>query len=236
MRRCLAISTLALLLALGGTEAEAKVVRFHGPHPIAPGVHQGMCYIPGPHVHAYEPHQPLLYQKAGKAHVFVGDPVEFEPKAPKVAYYGHHPAFWLPPKSGAPAYCYITGPHHHWHGPPRHLRFVHQGGAYWFVAPHPDHYRADHPQVTALHDHYQGVKLERPVVVAAPPEGFVGVLVTPGGFLLVQGPGVVVTSPGVVPILVPPGHWKHGPFKHGPGHGKFKWKGGMGHGRGKFKW
>jgi hypothetical protein len=204
--------------------AEAKVVRFHGPHPIAPGLTKGMCYLEGPHVHAYEPHQSLLYRRSAKGHVFVGDPVEFEPAAPKVAYYGHHPAFWLGSRDGEPAYCYITGPHHHWHGPPPGAQFKVKHGAHWYVAPHPRGYRHDHPHVAALHAHYDGVHLVRPVVVAEAPDGFVGVLVTPTGFLHVRGPGVVVHVDGIIPIWDV--HLKVHGMGHGMGHHKLKWKGG----------
>ena len=74
------IRALALVVFLVGSTAAAHagVVRYLGPHPLAPGVGKGMCYIEGPHVHSYFPHKALLYVRTGSAFVFIGDPVEFE--------------------------------------------------------------------------------------------------------------------------------------------------------------
>ena len=55
---------LFVVAALTAT-AEAKHVRFLGPHPIAAKFGGGYCYIEAPHMHVYGPDRPNLYQQVG---------------------------------------------------------------------------------------------------------------------------------------------------------------------------
>lgn len=239
-RKILATAVLGMALAAGAPRAEARVVRYLGPHPIAPHLGKGLCHIEGPHLHAYEPHKTLLYVKQGDAHVFVGDPVEFEASTPRHAYYGHHPVFWAGrggPKGPGPGhYCYLAGPHFHWYAPPPALalQFRPHGGALWYVGEHPKWYKPKHWRAAALAHHYGGVSLHVPwpVITVEPPSGWVGVAVSPG-HLKVKG------LFGPFGIFHPGKGHGHGHFKvEGHGHGHFKvkghghFKGRHGHGKG----
>jgi hypothetical protein len=230
------------------------VIRFVGPHPIDPTLQKGLCEIEGPHLHAYEPHKKVLYVKAGPAWAFVGDPTEFDREAPKVVYYGHHPAFWaevddtgLPSRAEVRYYCYISGPHHHLYPPPSDLAFKEKGSAYFFVGAHPTWYKA-----RAHHDldrHYATVEIVHPVVTVSPPEGYIEVSPWVGPHQVhVRGGGArvevnipfptfgIVVGPGD-PGPPPPGYVgphhprpRHGPPPHAPAWGK---RGHRGHGRGR---
>lgn len=167
----------AALLVTSAPEAWAQRTWYAGPHPIHKRVLKGMCYIPVPHVHNYAPANPLLYVRTGKHHNFVGDPVEHELEAPRYAYYGHHPVFWVQKRGAAKHYCYITGPHHHWYKPPGHLKFKQKGNAYWYVGGHPAWYKKDHPRAKMLRTHYHSIGIPLPEVKVAAPVGFVGVVV-----------------------------------------------------------
>ncbi len=199
---------LGLTFTMIGT-AWGDVIHYNGPHPLPPSSHQGMCVIEGPHLHQYQPHKPLLYVKAEANWVFVGDPVEFEPKATKYTYYGHHPVFW-DHAPGAPMevehYCYITGPHHHLYAPPPEINFKLKGGAYWYIGAHPAWYKKRRRRHRHIDRHYTTVHLHRPVITVEPPSGFLGVYVGPHGGAVrghVRG-GVRVTPPRVrVNIPVP---------------------------------
>jgi hypothetical protein len=246
-------AVVALALLVTPAVAQARAVLFSGPHPVAPRLSKAMCYIEGPHVHSYLPHKLTLYVKVKARYVFVGDPVEFEEKAPRYSYYGHHPAFWV--KGGGKHYCYITGPHHHWYRPPVSLRarFKMKGGVRWYVGGHPKWYRPKHWRARALDRHYGRVKFARPVVRVGPPFGFVGVVIRPPkvrGHIEVRGPGVGVEVKVKLPFGIKVG--KHRGRGHGRGHGswrgkghyKHRWKhkrgkgrkGGMWKGRRKHKW
>src|SRR5260221_14098624 len=78
--------------------AEAKHVKFLGPHPVAARLGGGYCYIEVPHVHAYPPDRPALYHEADGQLQFTGDPVPFGYDGPKYTFYGHHP---IPDAPGA---------------------------------------------------------------------------------------------------------------------------------------
>ncbi|HEY3355863.1 MAG TPA: hypothetical protein VGQ83_21600 [Polyangia bacterium] len=228
MRRahlCFGIACLVLALA-GPAAADTVVIEYLGPHPIDPQLAKGMCFIDGPHVHAYRPHKEVLYVNVGGQHAFVGDPTEFEPAAPKFAYYGHHPVFWL---DAPDHYCFITGPHYHWQAPPAALQFQLKGGAYWFVGAHPGWYKARAHK--RLDTHYAHVHLVHPVIAVAPPVGFIGVVVgAPSVHVGVGFPGFgVVMEPGYYEGR---GKYKH----HGPRGNAWGYRGhGGGHGRGKWK-
>lgn len=224
----LALMTLVGMLGLPAGAA-ADTVFYTGVHPVSPKYVKGMCFIRGPHVHSYVPHKKILYVKVRRHWAFVGDPVEFEPKQPKHAYYGHHPVFWLTVPGVHVPYCYIVGPHYHWHAPPGHLKFKKKGKAYWYVGTHPRWYKPKHWRARALARHYVVITVPRPVVTVAPPSGFIGVRLGPGGIRAhfgIQMPGVRVGVPGahITPlgVFVPGGKMKRG-RKHG--HYKFKGKG-----------
>jgi hypothetical protein len=256
MRRTSWLVTLCLL----GLPALARGETAHylGPHPVAPTLTKGMCYIEGPHVHAYAPHKRLLYVQNGPYWSFVGDPVEYESEAPKYAYYGHHPVFWvdtpedLSPEVRATHYCYITGPHHHWYAAPPELPFKVKGGVHWYVGAPPPWYRSRWRRRSPIDDYYGHVVVVRPVVTVTPPEGYVGIYFGPGaphghghyrGGVFVGGPSIEVNVPsvGIVvggapgPAYVGPGRhaYKHhggGPPDHAPAWGGRG--GGKGHGKG----
>ncbi len=178
--------------------ADTVMIHFHGAHPVDPKIIQAMCRIEGPHLHAYAPHKPFLYNRVGASWWFVGDPSEFEVDGPKHAYYGHHPVFWI--DGPADHYCYITGPHHHWHAPRPSLEFKLKGGAYWYVGAHPGWYKKRRARHRKIARYYATVEIARPVIRVTPPTGFVGVVVGPGGVRA----GAVIHSPGVqVNIPVP---------------------------------
>lgn len=209
------------LLVGGGAWADV-VVEFNGSHPIDPKLTKGMCFIEGPHVHSYKPHKAELYVQAPGGWAFLGDPVEFDAESPKHGYYGHHPLFWI---EGGDHYCFISGPHYHWHAPAATLAFKQKGGVYWYVGKHPGWYK------TRVHKHldrhYAAVHVVHPIVAVTPPVGFVGVVVGVPG-VHVTGPAIHVGFPGVV-VGGPHPHGKV-KVKHG-GHGWGHYKG-----RGKGKW
>jgi hypothetical protein len=234
---------LALLAVLAGP-ARAELVRFDGPHPIAPKVMRGMCHIEGPHFHDYVPHKTVLYVQAPDGWAFIGDPTEFEVEVPRYAYYGHHPVFWATAGPGhrpGAHICYITGPHHHWYPPPPELRFVSRGGAYWYVGAMPPGYVRRWHRRSPMDDYYGSVTflVPRPVITIAPPEGYVGFYAGPGyyhrrGHLrggVGVGVHVVAPPPPSVsiqigapppPVSVAPGPYvrvKGGPPPHAPAWG-----------------
>lgn len=205
MRRGLCALVALSLVGVAGQARADVMVGFVGPHPIDPTVSAEFCGIEGPHLHAYQPHKPVLYVQVEGRHVFVGDPTPFDKQVPRHAYYGHHPLFWVDSEESAEGhYCYITGPHHHLYAPPPNVRFKVKGGVYWFVGKHPRWYA---PRAHVVVDeYYAGVELVRPVVTVTPPSGFVGVVIGPGGPHVhghVQG-GVYVAPPSVrVSVPVP---------------------------------
>ncbi len=224
-----ALVTLALAASLVAPPASAAPpadaalhrVRYEGPHPVDPDIADGLCHIPGPHVHAYEPHEPLLYVALpGDTWIFVGDPVEFEAPSDAVqvqVYYGHHPAFWVPSHADE-HWCYISGPHRHWQTAPITEAWTLHDGAIWYTGPLPRRYHAHKHR--DLDRHYARVSLARPaIVVTGAPAGFGGVLWTaprvrvdvalPGAEVHLAAPRRVHRRP------VPPGHAKHGHWKSG---------------------
>lgn len=182
------IPILGVMLAGGGAIARADVVLYTHPHPIAPGIHKGMCHIEGRHLHSYSPHKPKLYVKVKGRFAFVGDPVEFEPRVKRYGYYGHHPLFWVSASAEeVEPYCYITGPHHHWYVPPPTLEFKSRGGVHWYVGVHPRWYKKRYRRHRHIDRHYARVRYTRPVVTVAPPSGFVGIVIGPRGRGRVRG-------------------------------------------------
>ncbi len=223
MRRAISTLTLSALLTLGaggGARADT-LVEYLGPHPIDPGLATGMCYITGPHVHAYAPTNPVLYTHVDGGWAFIGDPVEFEPVTPRYGYYGHHPIFWV---DGPELYCYISGPHYHLEAPPPGAGFKQKGSVYWYVGEQPSWYKQR--VNNDLDQHYAAVHIVHPVVTATPPVGFVGVVV---GL-----PSVTIGVPGVIiapaaPVFVPvveehEGHHHGHGWEHRKGHGHREWE------------
>jgi len=174
-------------LLVGPTDARADIVHYIHPHPMPPGVGQGMCHIEGPHIHSFRPAKPVLYVEVEGQYAFIGDPTEFEPKARKYAYYGHHPVFWVDAPGEVEHYCYITGPHYHLYAPPPELKFTAKGGVYWYVGAHPGWYRKRYKKYRPVDRYYASVRIARPVVTVEPPEGFVGVYIGAGGRARVHG-------------------------------------------------
>jgi hypothetical protein len=209
-------SLFALLLATGtvvtmAPAANADPVRYHGVHPVAPRVHEGLCMIEGPHFHAYRPHKAVLYVKAERHWHFIGDPTEFGAKSmPRHAYYGHHPLVWIDADVGQ-HYCYITGPHHHLYAPSAEASFALKGDAYWFVGTHPRWYKRRRHR--RMDRHYATVTLVRPVVTVTPPAGFVGFVAGAGGATMQAGVRAPSISVGVglpsVGVVVGGGHTHH---------------------------
>src|SRR5438046_8102383 len=99
----------AVLVVAVAATAEARHVRFLGPHPIAAKFGGGYCYIEGPHVHVYAPDHAALYHDVHGEMVFAGDPSPFGYDGAKYTFYGHHPIPGMPGN----VYCYLDGPHVH---------------------------------------------------------------------------------------------------------------------------
>lgn len=229
---------LTLLCALVSSALAADtIVDYHGPHPVPDSIEHGMCWIEGPHFHSYEPADRVLYVEDDDHLVFVGDPTEYERASPSAVYYGHHPVTWTLAYDEPVHYCYITGPHHHWHAPPPTTVWVDKGGAWWYVGKHPAWYESRVKRHKHIDAHYARAHvIERPTVVVAPPSGWIGVTFGGGrsGVSASFGIGVdVVHAPPVVyhrPVVIVEEHHhhdhhhkhKHG---HGHGHGKHKHKG-----------
>ncbi|MCA9663979.1 MAG: hypothetical protein KC503_00280 [Myxococcales bacterium] len=176
-RGLLSLLTMACLLAAPAAARADVVVHYIDPHPLPPQLHKGMCFIEGPHVHAYQPHKTVLYIKRAGGYTFVGDPVEFEPSGPRHAYHGHHPVFWIDddPAVAIEHYCYIRGPHYHWQAPPAGVAFKIKSDVAFYVGPKPTWYRARYAHYRPLAAYYVAVHLPRPVVVVHPPVGYVEV-------------------------------------------------------------
>jgi|SRR5581483_1301157 len=79
-----ALMSVAVVVALASS-AEARHVRFHGPHPIAVKHGGGYCYINAPHFHAWAPEHVQMYQQDADGFVFVGAlPDEVVAESPRV--------------------------------------------------------------------------------------------------------------------------------------------------------
>jgi hypothetical protein len=215
-----AVFTALVLVSHAGPAKAATVVHFLGPHPVAPSVHRGMCFIEGPHVHSYVPHKKLLYVRVDDGWSFIGDPTEYDRHVKKHAYYGHHPVFWVDDDGQeVEHYCYITGPHHHLYRPPPTLEFKVKGGVYWYVGAHPRWYKRRARRYRHVDRYYARVHIVRPVVTVVPPVGFVGVVVGPGHRHHVHGhvaagvhlaaPRVEVRVPAPTAAVVIGGHRPH---------------------------
>lgn len=233
------LQPMLLALVSFASLGDTAVVDYYGPHPLPDSIDHAMCWIEGPHFHSYEPEDRVLYVEDDDHWVFVGDPTEYERASPSHVYYGHHPVTWVAVHEAEPAhYCYITGPHHHWHAPPPTTVWVEKGGAWWYTGAHPRWYesrRAKHKHVDA---HYAKADvIVRPAVVYAPPAGWVGVTFGGKGVTASIGVGFGAPAPVVVhhhpaPVVIIEEHHHHGKHHkhhghhgHGRGHGHHKHKG-----------
>src|SRR3954469_9081170 len=104
----------AVLTAVAGiaiaAPAEARHVRFLGPHPIVAKQGGGYCYIESPHLHVYAPDHAALYQQVGDEYVITGGPTPVGYGGDKHTYYGRH---LVVSASAEPVFCVIDGPHVH---------------------------------------------------------------------------------------------------------------------------
>ncbi|HWE29224.1 MAG TPA: hypothetical protein VHB97_14545 [Polyangia bacterium] len=224
----------ALLVVVAfAARAEAKHVRFLGPHPIAAKFGGGYCYIEAPHMHVYAPDRPNLYQQVGDEYVFAGDPTPFGYEGERHPFYGHHPV--IVDGAAEPVYCLIDGPHFHDYAAPSTPDYRVKDGVAFYVAPIPPVYVRP-ARVRVVNAEYRPYVSFRPMIEVAPPpewhgEVYVGApgveVSAPGVFIappsprvIVGGPRVVVGAPappGVVvgapgPVFVGErheGHWEH---------------------------
>lgn len=202
MRRALTVSLLLCLSAAPGfARREVRPpgperARFLGPHPVAARLGGGYCYLDTPHVHAYGPDRPALYQRVGEDYVFTGDPVPFGYEGPRTTYYGHHPVVvaadlgYAPPR---PLYCAIRGPHYHPYQPPEAPGYVVRDNVVFYVGPMDPEFMRVRPQMERVVEaEYRPFVAVRPQVsVTAAPPGWAGELwVVPP-----PAPAVTVSAP-----------------------------------------
>jgi hypothetical protein len=192
----------ALSVAQAGS-ARADQVHYIGVHPIVGG---GFCYIEGPHVHVFAPAKSkaqikALYRVHDGSYYFVGDPVAFGYKGPKKNYYGHHPVavdvvVGEPMPQHDTEWCYIDGPHYHYFVPPADVKFVVDGGAYWYAGTYPPEYEHDRAAIVEVTPAvYAPIVYERPVITVVPPAVYLGPVVEVHGHG--HGHGVVGVGVGV---------------------------------------
>jgi hypothetical protein len=184
----------ALALVALAARAEAKHMRFLGPHPIAAKFGGGYCYIDVPHIHAYAPDHPALYHEMPDGeYAFTGDPTPFGYDGQRYQFYGHHPIY------GAPgAYCYIEGPHYHPFPPPETPEYRMQNGVAFYVGPFdPGYYKERPHRVRMVAAEYRPYVAMRPVVEVTPPPEWHGEVWVAPPAVEVSAPGVYVNTPGV---------------------------------------
>ena len=197
-RRCLVLAALLAVFLLGGT-AEARHVRFAGPHPVHARHGGGYCYIELPHVHGYSPDHAALYSDGDDGYRFVGDPSPFGYEGDRHPFYGHHPIPLAHP--GAPlAFCYIDGPHFHPFDAPDGDEYRRQKGVAFYIGPYAPVYFQERPhKVKVWQAEYRPFVALRPTVEVRPPPEWRGeVWVAP------PAPGVMVEVPAPPPVVVAP--------------------------------
>lgn len=171
--------------------AQARQIRFLGPHPIAARHGGGYCYIEGPHIHSYPPDRSALYQRVGDEYVFTGDPTPFGYDGPRHVFYGHHP---IVTATGETVYCLLDGPHYHAFAAPTTPDYKMQGEVAFYIGP-PLPVRPR--EVRVVNAEYRPYVTFRPAVTVQPPPEWHGEV------MMVGAPGVVVGAPGVV-VAPPP--------------------------------
>jgi hypothetical protein len=186
-------------VALLAARAEARHVRFLGPHPIAAKYGGGYCYIQAPHLHVYGPDRPALYQQVGDEYVFTGDPTPFGYEGDRHPFYGHHPVI----VAGAPepVYCLIDGPHFHAYAAPETPDYRVKDGVAFYIAPIPQVYVKPH-RVKVINAEYRPYVSFRPTVEVAPPPEWHGEVYVAGPSVEVRAPGVFVPPPPHVAVEV----------------------------------
>jgi hypothetical protein len=200
-------------VAVVAARAEAKHVRFLGPHPIAAKYGGGYCYIEAPHMHAYGPERAALYQQVGDEYVFTGDPTPFGYEGEKHPFYGHHPV--VVDGAPEPVYCLIDGPHFHAFAAPETPEYKVKDGVAFYVAPIPQVY-VKPARVKVVNAEYRPYVAFRPTVEVAPPPEWHGEVYVAGPSVEVHAPGVFVpppphvsvevSAPGVIVAPPPPPH------------------------------
>ncbi len=194
-----------LVVAAVASRAEARHVRFLGPHPIAAKYGGGYCYIEAPHMHIYGPDRPALYQQVGDEYVFTGDPTPFGYDGERHPFYGHHPV--IVDGSPEPVYCLIDGPHFHAYAAPSTPDYRVKDGVAFYVAPIPAPYIRP-ARVRVVNAEYRPYVSFRPTVEVAPPPEWHGEVYIAGPSVEVRAPGVEVRAPGVEVrgpgVFVPP--------------------------------
>jgi hypothetical protein len=189
---------LVVLAAFAG-RAEAKHVRFLGPHPIAAKFGGGYCYIEAPHLHVYAPDHPALYQEVGDEYVFTGDPTPFGYDGERHPFYGHHAVV----VAGAPepVFCLIDGPHFHAYAAPSTPDYRIKDGVAFYVSPIPAPYLKP-ARVRVVNAEYRPYVSFRPRVEVAPPPEWHGEVYVAGPSVEVRAPGLFVPPPPGVSVEV----------------------------------
>jgi len=194
-----------VVVAAFAARAEAKHVRFLGPHPIAAKFGGGYCYIEAPHMHVYAPDRPNLYQQVGDEYVFAGDPTPFGYEGERHPFYGHHPV--IVDGSPEPVYCVIDGPHFHSYAAPSTPDYRVKDGVAFYVTPIPQTYIKP-ARVRVVNAEYRPYVSFRPTVEVAPPPEWHGEVYVGAPGVEVRGPGVEVRGPGIEVrgpgVFVPP--------------------------------
>ena len=194
-----------IAVAAVASRAEARHVRFLGPHPIAAKFGGGYCYIEAPHMHVYGPDRPNLYQQVGDEYVFAGDPTPFGYEGERHPFYGHHPV--IVDGSPEPVYCLIDGPHFHAYAAPSTPDYRVKDGVAFYVSPIPQVY-VKPARVRVVNAEYRPYVSFRPTVEVAPPPEWHGEVWVGAPGVEVHAPGVVVGGPSVevrAPgVFVPP--------------------------------
>jgi hypothetical protein len=186
-------------VVLAGGAAHARAVHFIGGHPITAKQGGGYCYIDAPHLHAYTPDRPQLYQRVGDEYVFAADPTPFGYDGPKHPFYGNHPVVTV---GTEPVFCYIDGPHYHPFEAPD-VDYKTEKGVAFYVGAYPPSYARLKPQRRkVVNVEYRPFVAQRPVVEVTPPPMWQGEVWVAPPAVEVRAPGVAVSAPGVV--VAPP--------------------------------
>jgi hypothetical protein len=198
VRSWVSLSAFAVV-AVVAARAEAKHVRFLGPHPIAAKYGGGYCYIEAPHMHGYAPERAALYQQVGDEYVFTGDPTPFGYEGERHPFYGHHPV--VVEGAPEPVYCLIDGPHYHPYAAPEAPEYRVKDGVAFYVAPIPQVY-VKPQRVKVVNSEYRPYVSFRPTVEVAPPPEWHGEVYVAGPSVEVRAPGVFVPPPPHVAVEV----------------------------------
>jgi hypothetical protein len=192
-----AVLTLSSLVA---RVAEARHVRFAGPHPIAAKYGGGYCYIQAPHMHIYGPDRPNLYQNDQGEYTFTGDPTPFGYEGDKYPYYGNHPLVSV--TGGEPVYCYINGPHFHAEPPPTDGYRMKNGVAFYVGPFAPGYATMRQQRVRMVNAEYRPYAQYRPTVQVEPPPEWQGEVYVAPPSLEVSAPGVQINAPAPPGVVV----------------------------------